>query len=275
VPVAVITFEFDPILQLLGGFDVRWQTITLAVVIATTMILAARLGHREGLRPDDLLYISVGVVPGAVIGGRLTYALIHWDVFGADPLVLLDPSRSGLELAGALVGGTLTGAYVASLLGAPVGRWAHTAAIPVLLAIGGGKLAMVLGGSGQGRPSVADWATAYLGPGPWGSLAPELPSHPSQAYEGIASRDGRAYLVAIAGWALVRAGVSVTWRDPVVLGPFPAGGVIALVLAAACVTGLLVVAVVSARAARVDRAGPTDESRGEPSWPDPAARPRF
>ena len=46
---------------------------------------------------------------------------------------------------------------------------------------------MVLGGTGQGQPWLGDWATAYLGEGPWGSLAPALPSHPSQAYEGIAT----------------------------------------------------------------------------------------
>ena len=61
------------------------------------------------------------------------------------------------------------------------------AAVPVLFAIGAGKLTMVLTGSGQGPPSVDGWSTAYLGPGPWGSLAPALPSVPSQALEGIAT----------------------------------------------------------------------------------------
>ena len=69
-----------------------------------------------------------------------------------------------------MVGGFLTGCYVASLLGASIGRWLHLAAAPVLFALGAGKLTMVLTGSGQGLPSLGDWATAYLGPGPWGSL---------------------------------------------------------------------------------------------------------
>ena len=94
---------------------------------------------------------------------------------------LLDPAIGGLELGLAVVGGVLTAAYVARLLGAPVGRWATTLALPLLVALGAGKLSMALGGSGQGAPLDAAWATAYLGPGPWGSLAPgaAIPSVPA------------------------------------------------------------------------------------------------
>ena len=87
----------------------------------------------------------------------------------------------------AVVGGTITATVVASLLGAPVGRWLHAAILPLLLAIAGGKAAMILGGQGQGVPWDGPWATAYLGPGPWLSLAPAIPSHPSQAYEALAT----------------------------------------------------------------------------------------
>ena len=120
--------------------------------------------------------------------------------------------------------------------------------LPLLFALGAGKLTMVLGGAGQGQPSGAAWATAYLGPGPWSSLAPALPSHPSQAYEGIATlvvlvlavsvlagpgprlglADGRALFLGVGAWALVRAVASLTWRDPAVVGPLNAGSLIAL-----------------------------------------------
>ena len=115
---------------------------------------------------------------------------------------------------------------------------------------------MVLTGSGQGVPSDADWATAYIGPGPWGSLAPALPSVPSQALEGIATlailaglavvlllgafrrRDGRLYFAAIGLWAVARALVSTTWRDPVVAAGLNAGGLIAVGIAIGCAVAL-------------------------------------
>jgi prolipoprotein diacylglyceryltransferase len=288
VPIAAIAFDFDPLLRLSDDLVVRWQTVALAVVVAAVLVVAGLMAQRSRLRPDDLLYIVIGVVPGAVIGGRIGYALTHLDGFAPDPLRLLDPAAGGLDLAAAVVGGVLTGAYVASLLGAPIGRWAHLAALTLLVAIGAGKLTMILGGSGQGLPSDAAWATAFLPPGPWSSLAAALPSHPSQAYEGIATliwatvlalvagtgligrRDGRLLLAAIAGWAFLRAAVSVTWRDQVVLGPFSAGGLLAIAIGIGSVALLVVVV---GRGAGAPEEATTSTS--EPAWPDPETRPRF
>ena len=131
-----------------------------------------------------------------------------------------------------------------------------------LVVLGLGKLAMVLGGSGQGQPTAGAPATAYLGPGPWGSLAPAIPSIPSQAIEGFATvalvvvlllllllpafrrGDGRAFLVALAGWAAVRLAVASTWRDPVVIGPFRAEQLIDL---AVLIGSIVLLGVVAAR----------------------------
>ena len=136
---------------------------------------------------------------------------------------IVDPAQGSLELSLAIVGGTLSGAYVAGLLGAPIGRWLRAAALPLLFVLGSGKLAMVLGGSGQGLPSDLPWATAYVGPGPWGSLAPALPSHPSQLYEGIATLAVLAVLtLALASGRIVLAtGGSSSPRWPCGRSPGP------------------------------------------------------
>jgi prolipoprotein diacylglyceryltransferase len=156
-----------------------------------------------------------------------------------------------------VVGGSLTGGAVAALLDGSVGRWFHVATLPFLLATGIGKLAGVLGGDGQGQPTDGAWATAYVGPGPWASLGPDIPSHPSQVYEGLACLvvlaimmvllavpairrpDGRACLVALSLWALGRAIVASTWRDPIVAGQFRAEQLIDLGIAVGSVAGIV------------------------------------
>ena len=68
-------------------------------------------------------------------------------------------------------------------------------------------------------------------PGPWLSLAPDVPSHPSQVYEGLATigvlgvmaallavglfrrRGASAFLLGLALWAVARVIVAFTWRD--------------------------------------------------------------
>jgi len=184
VPTAVIAFDFDPLLHL-GDGVVRWETIGIASAIFAALVVAGLTVRSVGLRLDDLLFVILGIVPGAVVGGRLGYVFLHPAFFGANPGRVIDPSVGSLELTLAVVGGALTGAVVAVLLDGQPGRWLQAATLPTLVALAGGKLAMVLGGSGQGQPWDGAWATAYLGPGPWGSLAPQVPSHPSQVYEAL------------------------------------------------------------------------------------------
>jgi prolipoprotein diacylglyceryltransferase len=269
VPIAFIALEFDPFLRL-GDRLVRLETILLAAGVLTALLIAARIARRtpagggeaspestDNLRPDDLVFLVLAAVPGAVVGGRLGYALLHLDYYGTHPGAILDPGQGSLELGLAIVGGALTGGLAARLLGEPVGRWLHVAALPLLAAIAVGKLAMALGGSGQGLPSNLPWATAYLGAGPWGSLAPELPSHPAQIYEAastalvlgvaivllasgaFARRDGRLFVAAVAGWAVARTVVATTWRDAPVLGPLLADQLLSIAIAGGCLAILL------------------------------------
>jgi len=291
VPTAVLVFDFDPLLRLGESLVVRWQTVALAVVIATALVLAGLIARRDGLRTDDLLFIAVGTVPGAVIGGRIGYVLLHLEYFQANPGSILDPGLGAMELAFGVIGGVLTGSLVASLLGAPVGRWRQVAALPLLFVLGVGKLTMILGGAGQGTPSDATWATAFLGPGPWGSLAPALPSQPAQAYEGIATvailvvlmavmwigaftrPDGRVLFVGIAVWAVARAVVATTWRDEAVVGGLNAGSLIAIAVGIGC---LVVVIAMTLRASRRPAGDPGAPAGDDAvSWPDPASRPPF
>ena len=248
MPTAVLAFDFDPWLHL-GDGAVRWETVAIAVAIFLSVVLAGVAARSSGLRVDDLLFVTLGIVPGAVVGGRLGYVLLHPAFFTSAPGRMLDPGVGSLELTLGVVGGALTGSLVALLLDGRPGPWLRVATFPTLLVLGAGKLAMVLGGTGQGLPTSGDPATAYLGSGAWGSLGPAIPSIPSQALEAAATGiivilivlvslapalrrpDGRLFLLALAGWAIGRAIVASTWRDPVVAGPLRAEQVIDVVVA--------------------------------------------
>lgn len=247
VPTAVINLSFDPVLRLTETSSVRFETIGLAIVLMLGLLIAARMASitpavgpyvpAPGLRIDDLVFIVVGAVPGAIAGGRLGYVLDHLDYYRANPAAILDPAQGGLTLTLAVPLGILTGTAIALLLGAPVGRWLHALALPLLFVLAAGKLVGVLGATGQGVPSDLSWATSYEGPGPWGALGATIPSHPAQVYEAglvglaivvlavvsriefIARRDGAAMFAALALWAVARFFVAFTWRDPPVAGP--------------------------------------------------------
>jgi len=267
VPPGVIQLAFDPVLQLGDTTSVRYETIGLAIVVFLALMSAAWIGSRTpsvgpyvpapGLRVDDLVFGVVGAVPGAIVGGRLGAVLDHFEYYRANPAAIVDPNQGGLTLTLAVPFGLFTAAVIARLLGAPVGRWLHATALPLLFLLAAAKLVGVLGATGQGAPSDLAWATAYTGPGPWGSLAPELASHPAQVYEAIlvtiaiallllasrlevvGRRDGAAMFVALGLWAIARVVVGFTWRDPTVVGPFGIEQLLAFVVLAISVVGLL------------------------------------
>ena len=308
--IAVIKLTFVPVVTI-GDWHVRLETIGLASVILATLMLAVLIGRRtpvdpflpaddpetdeveaNHLRADDLLYIAVAALPGAVAGGRLGYVLTHLDYYRANPAAVLDATQGAFQLSLAVVGGTLTAAIIAALLGAPVRRWMHALILPLLFGLAAGKAAMMLGGDGQGVPFDGAWATAYVGSGPWGSLAPEIPSHPAQLYEALATAGvlvvvigllaagrfwrgtGAAFVVGIGLWAAARAAVATTWRDPAVLGPLNADQVIAIGIAT--VAALAFVAQWAARVLRRRRAQRPAQRPGRgPDWPEPERRPRF
>lgn len=304
---AVIAFAFDPFvrwadravsLETLGiavaafvgivGAGLLAGRARASVLLARDSVTPDRRVARAHLRRDDLLFVVVGIVPGAVVGGRIGYVLLHTDYYAANPSAILDPTQGALQLSLAVVGGAATASIVAALLEGRVTDWARLAVVPMLGAILLGKVAMALGGSGQGSAWPTDAATAYLGPGPWGSLAPAIPAYPSQLLEAaltgcvallaagllgtgrLPQPDGRAFLTALGAWAVARFAVAFTWRDPVVLGPLRADQLISVGIVAGCVViGLLIARHERRRVAAEQRAHP---DRASLEWPDPTAR---
>ena len=179
-----------PPLHLGSSLTVRWQTLALALVVFVCLAAAGTLARRARLRADDLLYIAIGAAPGR--DRRRSHRLRAARAGGVRRWSdsLLDPAVGGLELGLAVVGGMLPRPRSSRpCSGRPSVGGRTSRRSRCLSAIAAGKLTMVLGGSGQGRSFEGDWATAFLGPGPWVSLAPAVPSHPAQVYEGVGTRD--------------------------------------------------------------------------------------
>lgn len=272
---ATLSIDFDPWLRL-GTLVVRWEALALALAVAVSLLafrwsVGRTVGH---VRTDDLVFVVLAAIPGAVVGGRLVHGFDFLGAYAADPEALLDLGRGSLSLVGAVCGGVLSAAYVCRLLGYSPGRWLDAAAVPLLLGIGLGKLAMALGGAGQGAAYAGDLSTAYVGVG-WVSANANTPAYPSQVYEGLWSLagallllfltrlaaerwpgSGRRFLAAICWWLAGRLVIGFTWRDDHVLGPLNAEQ---LATAALLILAVATLPLVSAVRARRSGAAPTPD----------------
>ncbi len=231
---------FDPQIDL-GFLAVRWQAIALMGIflLALGAWWVALRRARSRAAAGDLLFVVLGIVPGALVGGRLAHTIVFAESYLARPEAIVDLAQGSLSLAGAVLGGLVSGAYVCRLLDRSVRAWADAAAGPLLLVLGLGKLSLLLAGGGQGLPFAGSWAVSFDGPGPWLSADPGTPSHPSQLYEGTWTLVGMVVLLGSRAWLIrpVRAGrrsvlllvigwwlagrslVAFTWRDdPLLVG---------------------------------------------------------
>jgi prolipoprotein diacylglyceryltransferase len=198
-----VTLAFDPTLRV-GILAVRWETLGLAAAVFFALLVAAFAARAESrrtgltpLRLDDIFFLVLAAVAGAVVGGRAVQGLDYLDYYRAHPAALVDPSQGTLSLLGAVLGGTLAVAYMCRLLQVSAGRWLDAAAIPLLLAIGLGKAAYLLGGGGQGLPYAGPFALAFAGAGPWLSPQPAVPAYPSQLLEAVWTLSGIVLLLAL------------------------------------------------------------------------------
>ncbi len=161
----------------------------------------------------------LAAIPGAVVGGRLFHVLDYADSYLAAPLTTLDLGHGSSSLVGAVIGGALSAAYICRLLGGSIGLWADAAAVPMLLAIGLGKLAIMLGGAGQGLASDGPMAVVVHRPRP---VALDRCCRPRVAIAGAGRPVGAAGYPRGPGagascrpHGAVRAGASCSWsRSP-------------------------------------------------------------
>ncbi len=167
----------------------RWDALALVGVLLIAIgvwvlrLRARRWATRSAF--EDVCFVLLGAIPGAVVCGRLVHVLDYADSYLAAPLTSLDLGLGSSSLVGAVIGGALSAAYICRLLGGSIGVWADAAAVPMLLAIGLGKLAVLLGGAGQGVATDGRMGLSFTGDGPWRSIDAASPAWPSQALEGV------------------------------------------------------------------------------------------
>ena len=189
VPIAAIGFHFDPLLRLADTLAVRWQTIALATVIALALIVAGVAGQACGT--------STGRSPVHRDRDRARRRRRRPDRLRARSIWTSTPRdagrhpRSGYGRPGARARGgrwPADGVVRRSAARRPdrsmaAGRRSSRSCSPWAWASSRWSWAAVARDSRAMRPG----RPPTSGPGPWSSLAPALPSHPSQAYEGIAT----------------------------------------------------------------------------------------
>lgn len=168
----MFTISIDPIIFQAGHFALRWYSLILLTAITVGIWLTAREAERRGFRKEDIYDISIWIVIGGLIGARLFHVLDHWsDIFAANPIRALYIWEGGLAIWGAIVGGLITGAFIAWRRGWHFPKLLDAAAPGLALAQAIGRIACVITGDAMGRPTNGPFGFAYTSPN---TVVPQL-----------------------------------------------------------------------------------------------------
>jgi phosphatidylglycerol:prolipoprotein diacylglycerol transferase len=152
-----------------------------AAFIAAGAVVARRLV--EWNRPADWAYelVFAGLV-GGVVGARLDYIIENYDEVSDDLLGNIF-SGSGLVWYGGAIGGAIAVAVWAWRRGMLNLNLLDLCAVPLALGYAIGRIGCQLSGDGDyGQEWDGPWAMAY----PEGTVATDVPVHPTPIYETLA-----------------------------------------------------------------------------------------
>jgi len=143
------------------------------------MIVGSYVSFRAArylIRDDRIYPFAIAVVLGGLLGARVAHVLDNWNVYASRPLELLAFWNGGIGTAGAPVGSTIAGFFVARRLRLPVGFMFDISVIGIL-----------------------PWCVRYTNPA---TLGQTDYVHPVAAYDGLIMVV--IFIVLVAYWRRVR-----------------------------------------------------------------------
>ena len=107
-PMLNLTLNIDNIAFSLFGIDIYWYAVFIvSAVIIAMFILKKRDGLYE-IKYDDILDLSIFVIPISIIFARIYYVLFNLDDYIHDPIGILEIRTGGLAIYGGIIGGIIT-----------------------------------------------------------------------------------------------------------------------------------------------------------------------
>jgi phosphatidylglycerol:prolipoprotein diacylglycerol transferase len=171
----------NPVLGVIAGYPVYVFPLLLNAGIVAGLAQALYLARRRGLDAAGYLDVVIWVVPSALIGSRLAYAVANWGEYAANPLTVFSLWEGGLSLLGAVTVGAAVAWWALGAQRLPQGQsrgvGLDSAAVGLALGQAIGRLGCLAAGCATGveLPPGAGWPALPL-PDATGLVASRFPS---------------------------------------------------------------------------------------------------
>lgn len=178
-----------PELFRIGNFPINTYGVLLALAFLSALIVAAKLGARDGLPRERIYDLGLWILLSALVGSKL---LMLWTEpeYRANPLrlVSLDFLRSGGVFYGGFIGAVVTAYVLIKRYGLPWWKTADACAPGIALGSAIGRQGCFAAGCCWGKPTTMPWGVKFTELGHEITGVPlDMHLHPTQLYESFAA----------------------------------------------------------------------------------------
>ena len=162
-----------------SDLGIRWYgaAYLLGFVLVYLFYRAAALRHDiPGFEIADVDSLTIRVIAGVMLGGRLGFVLQHPVKLLHDPLFIFRIWEGGMAYFGGLAGVILAEWSFARMKHISILAFTDIMSVVAALGLGIGRIANFVNGELYGTLTHSDWGVIFQGGGP-------QPRHPSQLYE--------------------------------------------------------------------------------------------
>ena len=155
-----ILFTFPAWVPLIGGMPITSFGAMMFLSFMAGGLAMRPIMREKGIDPERAWDVIFMGVIGGVVGAKLYYVLLNWQVTAADPLGMIF-SRGGMVWYGGFLGATALIVWDARRSRVPVGVTADVVAAPLALSYAIGRVGCFLVGDDWGRPTDLPWGIAF------------------------------------------------------------------------------------------------------------------
>lgn len=172
--------SLDPVAFTIGPLSARWYGLAYVAGFICAITIMYVVGKRWKMRFnfDSLTIVLLAAMIGVIVGGRLGYVLFYnFDMYAANPLLILNFSRGGMSFHGGFAGAIIAAVIASRIIKMPFLSLVDLAMIGVPIGLFFGRCANFVNGELWGAPTDLPWGVVF------GGAAGSEPRHPSQLYE--------------------------------------------------------------------------------------------
>ncbi len=173
----------------IGPLEIHSYGLALALSFLLGIYFSMYRAKKQGIDPNNVVDLSVGIVISAILGARFLYVIFHLEEFKGHWLDTINPFQSSGQVG--IAGLTMLGGFIAALLFSII--FMKIKKMPVLKisdimvpALGLGifvtRIGCFLNGCCYGVPTETPWGMVFPQDSPAGYCFPGEAIHPAQLY---------------------------------------------------------------------------------------------